>query len=227
MKKIIFGAWIALFCAGAAHASYVYNFYNITNNPNLSCDVAGQLSVEIYANGTVYDDDLGVDLNQVAFKFINAGPELSSICEIYFDDGSLLWRAAIDDSLAGVDFKQDYSNKDAVKPKNLPGANLVDPAFDAIEMFSVEPIAPEPEWGVNPNEWVIINYALAEGYGIQDVLDELSSSVLRIGIHVKAIACEPGDGNAETYSDSFVNIPEPATLALLGLGSVVLLRRKK
>jgi hypothetical protein len=63
----------------------------------------------------------------------------------------------------------------------------------------------------------------------QNLLDDLASGEVSIGIHVKAIGCAVDSGSAETFSDSFIStaIPEPMTMTILALGGLMLTRRQK
>lgn len=80
---------------------------------------------------------------------------------------------------------------------------------------------PPAQKGVDPNESVGILFALQGGGTYADILQELSDGTLRAGLHVINFDSEG--------SESFVNIPEPATIALLGAGLslLALLRRRK
>jgi len=75
--------------------------------------------------------------------------------------------------------------------------------------------------GINPNEWLGITFDLKPDKTFGDVTGNLACGQLRIGIHVQ--------GYASGGSESFVNVPEPATVTLLsaGLGIVTLLRRRR
>ena len=75
--------------------------------------------------------------------------------------------------------------------------------------------------GVNPGESLGILFDLQPGSAFGDVLAQLVSGELRIGIHVQ--------GFASGGSESMVNVPEPGTGVLLGLGLVFMLapRRRK
>jgi hypothetical protein len=148
---------------------------------------------------------------------MNDGPDNCVITEIYFQDGSLLGFASIDESLSDVDFKEEEVGN--VNPKNLPGGKSINPEFIATTAFSIEPVNPEPKWGVNPGEWLEIVYSLQSGKHYDNIIQELNNQTLRIGIHVQSFA----DGGSE----SFVNTPEPATMVLLGLGGLVLRKRRK
>jgi hypothetical protein len=205
---------ISMMCVADVCASLdmeMYGFGCITNNSATNADIGQyQITVEVSDEGT----DGGFNL--VGFKFINEGPADCVITEIYFQDGSILGFASIDESLSGVDFKEDEVG--SISPKNLPGGKSIDPQFIATTAFSIEPLNPEPEWGVEPGEWVEIVYSLQSGKTYANIIEELNDGDLRIGTHVQAF----GNGGSE----SFVNVPEPATMALLGLGGL-LLRKKR
>ncbi len=182
-------------------------FEAITNNGAASVTIGeAQFFVDV--------DPFGV--GQVKFTFSNIGPENSAIAEIYFDDGTLLGIAAIDESLAGVDF-EDIGMP--VMPGNLPGGELISPPFEATAGFVTEPTNPEPTMGVNPGEWVAIIFDLLPGLTYNDVLNSLDDGSLRIGIHAKSF----DNGQSESY----IQTPEPGTMALLGLGLLGLRRRRR
>jgi len=171
-------------------------FQSITSNNigNIAIGEA-QLFVEVTEVGTY----------QVLFTFRNIGLLASSICDVYFDDGTLLGIALITSS-AGVSFSL------GANPGNLPGGNEINPPFQATAGFLADSNSPVQPNGVNPGEWLEILFNLQNGGSFLHVLNELSSGELRIGIHVQ--------GFANGGSESFVNVPEPSTLLLLGAGLV-------
>ena len=185
----------------------------------------------------------GLDVFQAEFKFQNSGPSASSITDIYFEDGTLLGIADIDDSLPGVDFDAGAS------PPNLPGGNALDPDFGpatATTYFgSIDSESPAQPNGVNPGEWVsivfnLVSETLSGGSRLYktffDVYDALIAGTdaanfdgvddpdtLRIGVHVQGFA----DGGSESFVFTDPSgpqptiVPEPASLAvwLLLLGT--------
>ncbi len=194
-------------CMSNLYATFFY-FDRITAN----CDthVESQFRVDVFAVG-----------DTVAFTFYNDGPIDSSVSEIYFYDGALLGMYSIDDSLPYVDFENIGAK---TNPKSLPGYN---PNASLVAVLSAtEAQTPEPEWGVKPGEWLQIGYTLKNGKSFDDLLTDLAGGEVVLGIHVKAIGCDPSDPSAETFSDSFINTPEPTAIVLLGLGGL-LLRCKK
>lgn len=180
--------------ASAPAAAVTLGFGCITGNLASDCTIGeAQLTVDVTDQGG------GV----VRFLFNNSGPSASVISEVYFDDGSLLAIASIVDG-PGVDFEQDAS------PPNLPGGQTVVPPFQVTAGFLAESQPAPPANGAGPGEWVAIDFTLQGGQTFADVLDELDSGALRIGIHV--IAFSSGG------SESFINVPEPAAALLIALG---------
>lgn len=167
-------------------------------------DPALDLSVDVY-NGDA----------TVSFEFHNnsISPLVDlAITDIYFDNGTLL-------AISGVTNGPGVSFTELAIPEELPGANILVPPFETTDQFSADADPPPPHYGVEPGEWVIIHFDLQEGGTLQHVLDELSDGTLRIGIHIQSL---PGGS-----SESAVNVPEPATICLLGLGALALLRKRR
>jgi hypothetical protein len=175
--------------------------------------------IDIFTNNGPYynspDLDLYVEVSdgttQVDFKFHNASLIDSSISRIYFEDDLFLGIASITNG-TGTSF----SNPPI--PGNLPGGDLLQPPFVAAREFSISGAPPASQDGVNPGEWVQITFDLINSGTFQGVIDELDAASFRLGIHLIAL---PDDS-----SESAV-VPEPTTIALLGLGVLVLLRKRR
>jgi hypothetical protein len=152
-------------------------------------------------------------VSQVEFSFYNESSIDSSIARIYFDDddGSLLGIADI--AGFGVSFSQ------SAVPGNLPGAKLLDPAFETTSGFSIDADSPPPKNGINPGEWGIISFDLTNDGTLKDVISGLNTNILRVGVHVIGLP----DGS----SISAVSVPEPGTLMLLGTAGLWIFTRKR
>ncbi len=188
-----------------------YGFNCITGNQAGDCAIGeAQLTVDVTDAGP----------GQVLFTFNNSGPDDSSITDVYFDDGSIASIssiASIDNSDPGVSFSLNAS------PPDLPGGNSITPAFNATPGLTADSDAPPPINGVNPGESLGILVDLNGGVSYADLLSDIVSMDLRIGIHVQAYA----SGGSESFVN---NVPVPAAVWLFGsglLGLVGVARRKR
>ena len=201
----------ALVFATAPAKAATLSFFCITNNNAGDCAIgASQLTVNVSDAGG----------GQMLFHFKNmAGGSASSITDVYFDDGSLLALASVTNG-PGVSFSQ-YAS-----PPNLPGANLISPAFETTAGFLADSNPPVQPNGVNPGEWLKIYFSLQSGGTFNDVINELGDGRLRIGIHVQGFS----SGGSESFVNVPATVPVPAAVWLFGSGLVsltVIGRRKK
>jgi hypothetical protein len=182
--------------SGSAQA-VSFGFGCITNTSAVNCATgSAQLTVDVTAGPG----------SQVTFSFYNTGANASSIADVYFDDGSLLSIASLVDADDGVGGSAGVDFSPGASPPNLPGGASI--GFVTTAGFSADSDPPVQPNGVNPGEYLRIIFNLQGGQSFADVINELNNGTLRIGIHVQGF----GDGGSE----SFVNVPEPGTLALLG-----------
>jgi hypothetical protein len=210
---------VAVLCvcvaAPACADMHTYGFDCITNKTAANVAIGeAQLTVDVSDHG----------LNQVLFTFRNSGPDASSICDVYFDDGSLLGIASLIDADDGVGGNLGVDFTRLADPGDLPGGNNATPPFVTTAGFSADSDPPVQPNGVNPGESLGIIFSLQVGRTFDDVIAELNNTSLRIGIHVQGFSV--GD------SESFVNnpptapVPGAVLLGMLGLGTAGLRLRR-
>jgi hypothetical protein len=196
--------------------------------------------------------DDGVGPGQALFTFLNVGTIASSICDIYFQDGTLLGLAEIINQTTPTR-KRAYLTyfSEGANPKNLPGGQSITPAFSPIvgvNFFSLDSNSPTQHMGINPGERLGVLFNLQPGRNFQSVKQALATlppsttanPSLRIGIHVQAIGQsgqsasyinERPTGSTTQPPPPAAAVPLPATvwagLSLLGgVGAKRMWRRK-
>ncbi|OHB58471.1 MAG: hypothetical protein A2Y07_03940 [Planctomycetes bacterium GWF2_50_10] len=187
-----------------ANASYIYSFEAITSNSIWRNDPGLIITMELFDVGS----------NQVEFKFQNSSTIAGAIAQIYFEQGPLQSLASINwGSQKAVEFTS------GATPPNVPGSTAISTPFQVI--FSVGANKQPPKNGLSSGEWLTVTFNLAPGKTFADVTSSINSQGgFRVGMHLVSLP----DGNSE----GFVNtVPEPATLAVLALGSAVLIPRRK
>lgn len=186
--------------AFAVYQSYPLEIFSNNGSYNDSDDI--DLYVDVCANGT----------GLVDFTIHNESLVDSSIARIYFDAGTIFIGASIN-SGPGTSFSQ------STGPPDLPGGKNALPAFMTEGDLSFGADSPTSHMGINQYEWVTISFDLAGGSEFQDVITGLDNGDIRVGMHLIALP----DGSSE----GAITIPEPITVGLLGLGSLMILRKKR
>ena len=202
--------WAPAVLATTTLATRTFGFFDITNSSAI--------------NKTIGEAQLFVDVsnpegNNVLFTFRNIGASASSICDVYFDDGTLLSLASVTNG-PGVRFTQAEISK--VSPPDLPGGNNITPPFHVTGLFKADSDPPVQPNGVNPGEYLGILFTLQPGLEFTDTLAALADGSLRIGIHVQGFANGGNESfvNNPSFVPSSSGAPVPPTALLLGSGLV-------
>ncbi|MEY4588817.1 MAG: hypothetical protein RL497_893 [Pseudomonadota bacterium] len=211
LLKCIVGGLLA---SSAIQASAVtLDFHCITPNTSASCAIGeNQFSVDMLAGSTA---------NQVNFTFRNTGIYQSGIDAVYFDAGSLASITGLIDKdqgggLAGVDFTEGDAN-----PSHLPNGNNINPNFVVSAGLLADSDAPVSKNAINTGEWLTVQFNISSGRTFNDLITELTTGDLRVGVHALGFA----NNGASVSLVNNAPVPVPAAFWLLGSGLLALLTR--
>lgn len=209
------------------YANMIYSF-DIFNNQKYENDPRLTFTL------TISDEGLVAGRHTAGLRFDNSSAISSSITDIYFDAHPDTGSSLIFDGVSiiegtGVSFSKGAS------PQTLPGGEMLTPKFDKTPEYSADSDSPVSPSGINPNEWLKLVFTLKTERNINDLIAEIAAggsataTNLRVGIHIQSLpaACGSDSASAINCALPIQPIPEPATICLLGLGALSLIRRKK
>jgi hypothetical protein len=122
-------------------------------------------------------------------------------------------------------------------PGDLPGGNTIDPAFAVsnVAIFTADADAGNGgavSHGINAaSEWLTMSYTLNSGMTYANVVNDLATGRLRIGMHVTGLdQAAMGVPSTSYVNNRPAHVPVPAAVWLLGsglIGMVGVARRKQ
>jgi len=188
----------------------------VTHGFNCITPGASEMDRTIGAEQLLVDVTYHVGDPTATFKFYNVGSMPCSITDIYIQDGHLTSFLYLVNS-SGVVFSP------GATPSNLPDAQYANPPFVATKKFSSDSDPPTNPNGIDHGEELTAYYSVQSGITVYDIEAEVGQGILRIGYHVQAF----GDGKSASFVNGLEQVPEPATVLLLGLGCLIFLRKSK
>jgi hypothetical protein len=218
-RRISFGWWVLTVLTSLVLLGMAAEFvYAQTVTHGFNCITPGASEMD----KTTGQEQLLVDITHHAgeltatFRFYNVGPQPCSITDIYIQDGHLTSFLYLING-EGVVFSI------GATPGNLPDGQYAEPPFVATKRFSSDSDPPIMPNGINQGEELTAFYSVEGGTTVYDIEAEVGQGILRIGFHVQAF----GDGKSAAFVNSLEQVPEPATVLLLGLGCLFFLKKRK
>ena len=202
-KWLLFLAAGLLICALPGTAATL-RFERVTDNASI--DSADDYLVEVL--------DLG---GQALFLISNGSDYEGFINQVYFEDPGSLFDEIdyeVNFSLGEVDYTS------PAVPTNPPGLSN-----RFVTAWSLDAVAPAPTWGIGDGETGAF-VGTYNNSSFAELEAAVAAETFRVALHLQGLV----DGASDTFlSKPKVDppIPEPSSLLLLSIGSLVLLRRTR
>lgn len=188
------------------------------NNSGLCSELAPQLQIEVTDVGGQW----------VEFTFTNDVGIASSITAIYFDADGFLKNMSISEESSGVDFVAGGAN-----PDNPPGGGSAIPPFEVTHSLLAGATPPPAANGINSaSEYLTVRFK-RDGVSFDQIIAALEAGPntadgIRIAAHVQGIG---PNGASDTFiccgGENVTPAPEPAIMALFGIGLLALAARAR
>lgn len=150
-------------------------------------------------------------MDQTLFTFTNNCGGEGVLARIFFMENDLMAFNQILEVPAGKGWSL-YEKK-----AMLPGGQPL--GFTPHNSFGIFADPARPKNGLETGEFISILFDLVDGVSFDNIITEIDNQSLGIGIHTQSL---PGGGSA-----SFTTIPEPLSLALLGIGTILIRNKRR
>lgn len=150
--------------------------------------------------------------DQALFTFTNNCDNDGVLGRIFIRDNDLITFNSIYDQPEGVSFSDpDWKNA------NLPGGHEL--GFTPHNTYAIEAEPARPKNGLHYQDYVSVLFDINSGITFDNIIASIGGGSLGVGLHVQSL---PGDTSA-----AFSTVPEPATMVLMGIGTLLIAQKKR